>query len=57
MTTQVLLLFVYLAIEKDAFDPHFLASVQKLGPVRVDHHMRTVRPVSYYLLLNISDTI
>ncbi|KXN87750.1 hypothetical protein AN958_08226 [Leucoagaricus sp. SymC.cos] len=32
------------AIEKDARDPHFLANLQQLGPVKVDHHMRTIRP-------------
>jgi len=32
------------AIERDAVDPHFLANLNKLGPVRVDHHMQTIRP-------------
>ncbi|TFK42881.1 hypothetical protein BDQ12DRAFT_297172 [Crucibulum laeve] len=31
------------AIEKDAGDPHFLANLNRLGPVKVDHHMKTVR--------------
>ncbi|RDB24240.1 hypothetical protein Hypma_008771 [Hypsizygus marmoreus] len=31
------------AIERDAQDPHFLANLSRLGPVRVDHHMKTVR--------------
>ncbi|KAI0818910.1 hypothetical protein BC629DRAFT_685685 [Irpex lacteus] len=29
------------AIEEDARDPHFLAKLNHLGPVKVDHHMRT----------------
>ncbi len=33
-----------LAIERDAADPHFLANLNKLGPVRVDH-MQTIRAV------------
>jgi hypothetical protein len=37
--------FMVSAIEKDARDPHFLANLQQLGPVKVDHHMKTVRPV------------
>jgi len=32
------------AIEKDAADPDFLSNLSRLGPVRVDHHMQTVRP-------------
>jgi len=28
------------AIEKDAQDPHFLANLNRLGPVRVEHHMQ-----------------
>ncbi|KAF7777468.1 hypothetical protein Agabi119p4_3540 [Agaricus bisporus var. burnettii] len=32
------------AIKQDAFDPHFLANVRKLGAVQVDHHMQTIRP-------------
>ena len=35
-----------IAIERDAADPHFLANLNKLGPVRVDHHMQAIRPVS-----------
>ncbi|KAI9064251.1 hypothetical protein FKP32DRAFT_1611341 [Trametes sanguinea] len=34
------------AIEKDSKDPHFLANLNKLGQVKVDHHMRTVRPAA-----------
>ncbi|KAF9002024.1 hypothetical protein BDQ17DRAFT_1390969 [Cyathus striatus] len=30
-------------IERDAQDPHFLANLNRLGPVRVDHHMQTIR--------------
>ncbi|KAI0303364.1 hypothetical protein B0F90DRAFT_1710466 [Multifurca ochricompacta] len=30
-------------IEKDAKDPHLLANLTRLGPVRVDHHMQTVK--------------
>ena len=33
------------AIEQDAGDPDFLSNLSKLGQVRVDHHMKTVRPV------------
>ncbi|KAI1787898.1 hypothetical protein LXA43DRAFT_895456 [Ganoderma leucocontextum] len=32
------------AIQRDAHDPQFLANLNKLGPVRVDHHMQTIRP-------------
>ncbi|KAF5357869.1 hypothetical protein D9756_001825 [Leucocoprinus leucothites] len=32
------------AIEQDARDPHLLANLQQLGPVKVDHHMKTIRP-------------
>ncbi|KAF9533352.1 hypothetical protein CPB83DRAFT_469833 [Crepidotus variabilis] len=35
------------AIEKDAADPDFLANLSKLGQVRVDHHMKAVRPVRF----------
>ncbi|KAH0584301.1 hypothetical protein H2248_009846 [Termitomyces sp. 'cryptogamus'] len=31
-------------IERDAHDPHFLANLNRLGPVRVDHHMERIRP-------------
>ncbi|KAH9829287.1 Gryzun, putative trafficking through golgi-domain-containing protein [Rhodofomes roseus] len=31
-------------IERDAKDPQFMAMLSKLGPVKVDHHMQTVRP-------------
>ncbi len=36
------------AIERDSVDPQFLANLSKLGQVRVDHHMQTIRPVSKY---------
>ncbi|KAJ3564476.1 hypothetical protein NP233_g8269 [Leucocoprinus birnbaumii] len=32
------------AIEQDARDPHLLANLQSLGPVKVDHHMKPTRP-------------
>jgi hypothetical protein len=35
----------FIAIERDGADPHFLANLNKLGPVRVDHHMQAIRPV------------
>ncbi|KAF5387107.1 hypothetical protein D9615_001863 [Tricholomella constricta] len=31
-------------IDRDARDPDFLANLNRLGPVRVDHHMQTIRP-------------
>jgi hypothetical protein len=34
-----------LAIERDAADPHFLANLNKLGPVRVDHMQNPIRAV------------
>ncbi|KAI0361911.1 hypothetical protein OH77DRAFT_1416098 [Trametes cingulata] len=34
------------AIEQDSRDPHFLANLSKLGQVKVDHHMRTVKPAA-----------
>ncbi|KAI8998803.1 hypothetical protein BD414DRAFT_476133 [Trametes punicea] len=34
------------AIERDSKDPHFLANLNKLGPVKVDHHMQTIRPAA-----------
>ncbi|KAF7363281.1 hypothetical protein MSAN_00983300 [Mycena sanguinolenta] len=30
-------------IEEDSKDPQFLSKLSQLGPVRVDHHMQTVR--------------
>lgn len=36
---------VVLAVEADAKDPQFMFKLNQLGPVRVDHHMRSVRPV------------
>ena len=38
-------------IEQDARDPHFLANLSRLGPVRVNHSMETIRPVGYIFLL------
>ncbi|KAI0340521.1 hypothetical protein BDW22DRAFT_1359916 [Trametopsis cervina] len=32
------------AIEQDSRDPHFHAKLTQLGPVKVDHHMRTYQP-------------
>jgi len=32
------------AIEKDSRDPQFLSNLNRLGPVRVDHHMQSYRP-------------
>ncbi|KIJ17365.1 hypothetical protein PAXINDRAFT_73792 [Paxillus involutus ATCC 200175] len=34
------------AIEADAKDPHFLSKLNRLGPVRVDHHTQTLRAAS-----------
>ncbi|KII89023.1 hypothetical protein PLICRDRAFT_40675 [Plicaturopsis crispa FD-325 SS-3] len=31
-------------IEADARDPHLMANLSRLGPVRVDHHMQAFRP-------------
>jgi len=36
------------AILKDARDPQLLANLNRLGPVRVDHHMQTVRTQASY---------
>ncbi|TCD65405.1 hypothetical protein EIP91_002704 [Steccherinum ochraceum] len=33
------------AIEEDAKDPHLAANLTRLGPVRVDHHMKTIQPM------------
>ncbi|KAG7452689.1 uncharacterized protein BT62DRAFT_1070429 [Guyanagaster necrorhizus] len=33
-------------IERDAQDPHFLSNLNKLGPVRVDHHMQSFQPAA-----------
>ncbi|KAG2061487.1 hypothetical protein BDR06DRAFT_946930 [Suillus hirtellus] len=35
------------AVEADAKDPQFMFKLNQLGPVRVDHHMRSVRPADY----------
>ena len=37
--------YVYSVIEKDAQDPHLLANLRQLGPVNVDHHMKSFRHV------------
>jgi len=45
----------FIDIERDSADPHFLSNLNKLGPVRVDHHMQPIRPVSrfvFYFLLH-----
>ncbi|KAF7796897.1 hypothetical protein EIP86_008082 [Pleurotus ostreatoroseus] len=34
------------AIERDPRDPQFLAKLNQMGPVQVDHHMRTFRPAA-----------
>ncbi|KAI0374707.1 hypothetical protein BV20DRAFT_960857 [Pilatotrama ljubarskyi] len=34
------------AIERDSRDPHFLANLSKLGQVKVDHHMQTIKPAA-----------
>jgi hypothetical protein len=34
-----------LAIEKDSRDPQFMSNLHHLGPVQVDHHMHSFRPV------------
>ncbi|KAH9977117.1 hypothetical protein BGW80DRAFT_835695 [Lactifluus volemus] len=31
------------AIQRDAKDPEFMANLNRLGPVRVDHHMQTIK--------------
>lgn len=36
-----------LAILRDARDPQLHANLNRLGPVRVDHHMQTVRTVRF----------
>lgn len=35
------------AVEADAKDPQFMSKLSQLGPVRVDHHMRSVRPADH----------
>ncbi|KAH9944592.1 hypothetical protein B0H21DRAFT_709640 [Amylocystis lapponica] len=34
------------AIERDAHDPQFMARLGQLGPVQVEHHMRTIQPAT-----------
>ncbi|KAF5365615.1 hypothetical protein D9758_003188 [Tetrapyrgos nigripes] len=31
-------------IDSDSGDPHFLSNLNRLGPVKVDHHMQAMRP-------------
>ncbi|KAG1877626.1 hypothetical protein DFJ58DRAFT_850877 [Suillus subalutaceus] len=38
------------AVEADGKDPQFMSKLSQLGPVRVDHHMRSVRPVRNLVL-------
>lgn len=45
-------LAICVEIEQDAGDPHFLANLSRLGPVRVNHSMETTRPVGYVFLLS-----
>ena len=45
-------LAICVEIEQDAGDPHFLANLSRLGPVRVNHSKETTRPVGYFLLLS-----
>lgn len=45
-------LTIFVEIEQDAGDPHFLANLSRLGPVRVNHSMETTRPVGYIFLLS-----
>ncbi|KAK0483442.1 hypothetical protein IW261DRAFT_1561267 [Armillaria novae-zelandiae] len=33
-------------IERDAQDPHFLSNLNRLGQVRVDHHMQSFQPTA-----------
>ena len=47
-STLVVLTSSSVDIRRDAQDPHFLANLSRLGPVRVDHHMKAVRPVSFF---------
>ncbi|KAG0705154.1 hypothetical protein DFH29DRAFT_907784 [Suillus ampliporus] len=35
------------AVEADAKDPQFMSKLSQLGPVRVDHHMQSVRQADY----------
>ncbi|KAI0670552.1 hypothetical protein C8Q78DRAFT_1036806 [Trametes maxima] len=34
------------AIEQDSKDPHLMANLSRLGQVRVDHHMQTIKPAA-----------
>lgn len=36
------------AIEVDSRDPHFMSNLSRLGVVKVDHHMKAVRPVRFF---------
>lgn len=42
-------LWVRTAIMRDAQDPQLHANLARLGPVKVDHHMKSVRLVSRLL--------
>ncbi|KAK0210571.1 hypothetical protein DFS33DRAFT_302884 [Desarmillaria ectypa] len=33
-------------VERDAQDPHFLSNLNRLGQVRVDHHMQSFQPAA-----------
>ncbi|KAI0781112.1 hypothetical protein BD413DRAFT_502826 [Trametes elegans] len=35
------------AIERDSGDPHFMANLNRLGQVKVDHHMQTIKPAAH----------
>ncbi|KAI6109858.1 hypothetical protein F5141DRAFT_1117116 [Pisolithus sp. B1] len=35
------------AIEVDGRDPQFMSKLNRLGPVRVDHHMQSVQPTDH----------
>ena len=38
------------AIERDSMDPQLLQNLSHFRPVKVDHHMQTIRPVRLILL-------
>jgi hypothetical protein len=50
-TSKQISLTICVEIE-DAGDPHFLANLSRLGPVRVNHSMETPHPVGYIFLLS-----
>lgn len=45
-------LAICVEIEQDTGDPHFLANLSRLGPVRINHSMETTHPVGYIFLLS-----